>query len=123
MDRDTILENAHFSQPPELKGIQCRPLSATAYALMRKHTDDSGAVQTVIAAYILAGPRQQVYNLASKPEEFSATALEFGEGISVRQLDNFAEWLTNEIASINSAQTEDLPGKPQEEGKEMPHAG
>lgn len=124
MDRETLLEAAHMpTQAPILNGVPCRPLSATNYALLRKHMDDSGAVQTVQAAFILAAPRSEVFALASKPEDFLIAALEFGDRLEVRELDRFAAWLSDQIGQVNAAQTEDLPGKPQGEGGEIHHAG
>lgn len=124
MDRETMLESAHMpANAPVLNGVPCRNLSATNYALLRKHMDDSGAVQTIQAAFILAAPRDEVFSLAAKPEEFLIAALEFGDRLEVRELDRFAEWLGERITHVKAAQTEDLPGKPQGEGKETPHAG
>lgn len=124
MDRDTLLESAHMPQPaPVLNGWPCRAISATNYALLRKHMDDSGAVQTVQAAFILAAPRDEVFAVAGKPDEFLIAALKFGDAISVRELDRFADWLSDQIAMVNAAQTEDVPGKPDAAERGMPHAG
>ena len=113
MNREEMLEAAHFLFPPALAGTACRPLSATNYALLRKHLDDSGAVQTIIAAFILAGPREQVFRLSRDADAFAIAALEFGDRVTVQELDEFSGWLSNQIAAVNAAQTEDAsPGKP-----------
>ena len=118
MNRDEILESAHYDVPPVLAGRQCRPLSATNYALLRKHMDDSGAVQTVVAAFILAAPREQVFRLSRDVDAFAIAALEFGDNLEVPELDTFALWLHEQIRAVNAAQTEDVvtPGK--SEGQE-----
>jgi len=115
MNRDELLEAAHYDSPPTLAGAQCRALSATNYALLRKHLDDSGAVQTIVAAFILAAPRDQVFRLSRDADAFAMAALEFGDRVTVHELDRFSSWLSGQIFAVNAAQTEDAsPGKPGE---------